>query len=102
MRNLHNPEEPSKTQLQRWHNQTKIVFASFHEAPKTMHMVERSTGIMRSNICFYVRDWKKNDTIRLVKTDRDPFTNCLAGYYSTNPEHWPKPVHDGPQLEMFE
>lgn len=83
-------EEPTTAQKQQWANQAKIVFTSFFQSPKTMYMVEKETGIMRPSICRFVAEWRKKDSIRIVKTDKDPYTKCQAQFLTTNPMHWPK------------
>jgi hypothetical protein len=90
MANLNDNNEPTKVQLQRWENQAKIVFASFYERPKTMYQVEKETEIMRPSICRFVAEWKRKDSIRIVRKGLDPFTRCTAQFLSTNPMHWPQ------------
>lgn len=90
MTNLQHTSTSTKAQRQRWANQSKIVFAAFFEKPKTMYMVERDTQIMRPSICRFVAVWKKKDSIRVVHTAKDPYTQCSAQFLSTNPIHWPK------------
>ena len=70
--------------------QMKVVFEAFHQHPKTMLMVEVETGIMRSNITWYVDEWRKLDRIMEIKKDRCPISNYpTVGYYTTNPELYP-------------
>jgi hypothetical protein len=72
-------EEPSKEQLSRWKNQTKIVFASFFQSPKTMHMVEIETKIMRSNICFMCVTGKKVTQSAKSRQTAIQLQNALPG-----------------------
>jgi hypothetical protein len=68
-----------------------------------MYMAEKETGIMRPSICRFVATWKKKDAIRIVRTDRDPYTKCMAQFLSTNAAHWPKPERvKEEQLSMFQ
>lgn len=101
MTKVNDNNDPTKAQLKRWLNQSKIVFASFFESPKTMFMVERETKIMRPSICRFVSEWRKKDSIRVVKTDLDPYTKCKAGFLSTNPIFWPKPEAKSEQVTVL-
>lgn len=90
-------DHPTKVQRDRWKNQEKIVFAAFFQEPKTMYMVEKQTGIMRPSICRFVATWKRKDSIRIVRTAKDPYTKCKAQFLTTNPAHFPTG-----QTKMFE
>ncbi|PZX60199.1 hypothetical protein LV84_00469 [Algoriphagus ratkowskyi] len=74
--------------------QTKAVFRGFWTTPKSMLQVALETGIMRSNITWYVNDWLKSKSIQRVKTGIDPLTRRKVGFYSTNPIYW-KGVENG-------
>lgn len=99
MTNLNDNSTASKAQLQRWANQEKKVFAAFFQEPRTMYQAEKMTGVMRPNICRFVAVWKKKDSIRVVKTDRDPYTRCTAQFLSTNPVLWPSKTEPKPERE---
>jgi hypothetical protein len=64
--------------------QKKQVFAAFKRKPATMLMVSIETGIMRSNITWYVRKWKRQGCIHLLKQSICPISKRKAGYYTTN------------------
>lgn len=72
-------------------DQLARVFNSFFESPKTMKEVDVETGIMRENICRYVRTFRKENRIVLVGYRRCKITGCgRVGIYSTNPDFFPK------------
>lgn len=73
-----------------YNRQMSRVFAALYKHPKTMLMVEVETGIMRSNICWYVAKWRKLNCITIVKQGICPVSK-RAGvqYLTTNPELFP-------------
>jgi len=78
--------------------QMKAVFAAFFQEPSTMKMVDVKTGVMRENICWYCRDFRKSKLIVAVKKAYCPVTKHQATYWTTNPEYFPKDN----QLKLFE
>jgi hypothetical protein len=79
--------------------QMKRVFASLSEQPKTMLMVEVETGIMRSNICWYVREWRKSNNVAIVKLGDCPISkHGGVQYLTTNPKLFPNQSN---QLNLF-
>jgi hypothetical protein len=79
--------------------QMKRVFASLSEQPKTMLMVEVETGIMRSNICWYVREWRKSNNVAIVKLGICPISkHAGVQYLTTKPELFPNQPN---QLKLF-
>jgi hypothetical protein len=73
--------------------QMKIVFASFYKQPKTMLMVSIETGVMRSNITWFVREWRKLNRIRIVRKGICPISKRgRVQYLTTNPELFPSIV----------
>ncbi len=77
--------------------QMKRVFAAFYRQPKTMLMVSIETGILRANICRYVAKWRKAESIKIVQKGFCNISKHRAGFYTTNPELFPK----SNQLKMF-
>ncbi|GGE25572.1 hypothetical protein [Psychroflexus planctonicus] len=77
--------------------QRKRVFKAFFEAPKTMLMVSNETGILRANICRYVRTFRQSDKVAEVKKGLCKISNHRAGYLTTNPDQFPK----SNQFKMF-
>ncbi len=68
--------------------QEKRAKLGFSGPPKTMLEVEAITGIMRSNICYFVGDWLKTKTIKLVEEGICSISKHKAGRYSTDPKYW--------------
>lgn len=71
-------------------SQMKVVFAALYKQPKTMLMVEVETGIMRSNICWFVREWRKRNCIKIVRLGVCPISKSTGvQFLTTNPELFP-------------
>lgn len=70
--------------------QKKRVFKAFFGLPKSMLQVSISTGILRSNITWFINDWLKTKSIQRVRTGICPITKRKVGLYSTNPMYWEK------------
>lgn len=62
------------------------VFSAFWSRPMTMFTAGKKTGILRSTICSYVADWKKQGVIFGVKKDFCPYTGHKATFYTTSKE----------------
>ena len=80
--------------------QTKRAFAALYKQPKTMLMVEVETGIMRSNICWYVREWQQENRIKVVRKGICPISKHRAGFYTTNPELFPSIVEPSNTVKL--
>ena len=70
--------------------QLNKVFNAFSYGAKTMKEVDVECGVMRENICWYVRSLKKANLIYLAGKRDCKVTKRLAGVYTTNPELIPK------------
>lgn len=79
-----------------YHDQISRVYEAFYFAPMTMKEADKFCGVMRENICWYVRDLKHSDRIRLIGKRYCRVTKHLAGIYTTNPELFPT----DPQLKL--
>lgn len=91
MTNSNNSQANSNDQL-------NIVFNAFFESPKTMQEVSKETGIMRSNICWYIRDFRNKRIIAMVGYRKCNVTNYgKVGMYTTNPDLFPV----SNQLKLF-
>jgi hypothetical protein len=73
-------------------NQLKIVSDAFAEAPATMLMIARRTGIERASICRYVATMRKADQIFHVRKGLCPITRHKANFLTTNEAY--RPVKD--------
>jgi hypothetical protein len=79
-------------------DQFNIVFNAFFESPKTMQEVSKETGVMRSNICWYVRDFRNQRIIAMVGYRKCNVTKYgKVGIYTTNPDLFP----ESNQLKLF-
>ena len=78
--------------------QLKKVFKAFQETPKTRLQVADECGILRGNVCYYVRDLKRRKQIAVIKTGKDPKTRHKAEFLSTDPDLFPPEL----QRELFE
>jgi len=72
--------------------QTQTVFAAFYSQPKTMLMVSIETGILRANLCRYVAEWQKNNSIHLLKQGLCEVSKHRAGYYTTDTDLFTQPL----------
>lgn len=91
MTNSNNSQANSSDQL-------NIVFNAFFECPKTMKEVSKETGVMRANICWYVRYFKSQNKITLVDYRKCNVTSySKVGTYTTNPDLFPV----SNQLKLF-
>lgn len=72
-------------------DQLKTVFEAFSEAPATMLMIARRTGIERANICRYVATMRKADSIFFVRKGFCAITKHTANYLTTNEAYRPQP-----------
>ncbi|HLF51061.1 hypothetical protein [Flavobacterium sp.] len=79
-------------------DQVKKVFNAFFENPKTMKEADIYTGVMRENICRYVRTFRDENRIELIGYRKCKITgHNKVGIYTTNPDLFPK----SNQLKMF-
>lgn len=71
-------------------DQLNIVFNAFFESPKTMQEVSKETGVMRSNICWYIRFFRSQHKIVLVGYRKCKVTGYgKVGIYTTNLDLFP-------------
>jgi hypothetical protein len=94
---MNNTTSPQKTHSKDidFKEQRRIVFEAFSEQPMTMLMAEAKTGIMRSNICWFVSFWEETNSIIRLFNAKCQISNHVAGYYSTNPELISKAKKEG-------
>lgn len=72
--------------------QIKRVCAAFKRKPSTMLMVSIETGILRANICRYVAEWQKSNSIHLLKQGLCKVSKHGAGYYTTDTNLFTQPL----------
>lgn len=79
-------------------NQLKKVYSAFKAKPLTMKEADVSTGVMRENICRYVRTLLSEGKIAVRRKRKCKITGYpLVKEYTGNPDLFPK----SNQLEMF-
>ena len=71
-------------------NQLKKVFEGFFNEPQSMKMLSIKLKIDRANICWYCREFRRNNQIGIVKKGIYLITKLRVNYYTTNPELFPK------------
>ncbi len=81
-----------------FYNQFLITKEAFFAKPSTMREVEVKTGVLRPNICRFVAMLRDLGQIQVHSKGRCPYTRFIAGFYTTNPDLFEKPV----QLDLFE
>lgn len=72
--------------------QMNRVFAAFKRQPSTMLMVSIETGILRANICRYVAEWQKGNSIHVLKQGLCKVSKHRAGYYTTDTNLFTQPL----------
>lgn len=81
--------------------QMKRVFAALYRQPKTMLMVSIETGVMRSNITWFVREWRKQNSIKIVRKGICPISKRGGvQYLTTNPELFPAIVEPSNTVKL--
>ena len=81
------PKRATKYQnkdTKKYRNQYNKVLNTFSKVqyPLTMLQVSEITGIYRANICRYISDMQKNESIDLVKKGICPISKHRAGFYT--------------------
>jgi hypothetical protein len=70
--------------------QYKKVFEGFFKQPQSMKMLSIKLKIDRANICWYCREFRKNNQLGIVKKAICFITKKRVNFYTTNPELFPK------------
>ena len=79
--------------------QKNKVFNSLNESPKTMLMVAKETGIERASVCWFVRDFRKNNLVQVHKIGYCPITKHKAAFLTTDKALF---KNDSEQLSLFD
>jgi hypothetical protein len=77
--------------------QMQMTVEGLKSQPLTMLMLSNRLGIERANLCRYISRLQRSNNVALVKKSYCKVTNHIAGYYTSNPELFPK----NPQLNLF-
>lgn len=73
------------------------VYNAFKVKPMTMLEADYQTGIMRSNICWYIDDLLEQGSIAMIKKRKCSITGRLVKEFTSNPDLFPK----SNQLKLF-
>ncbi len=79
----------NKSKDKHFQAQMERVFLALYKQPKTMLMVSIETNILRANICRYVAEFEKQNSIRVAQKSICPISKHRAGFYTTNPKWFP-------------
>lgn len=71
-------------------DQLKRVFEGFFKQPQSMKMLAVKLNIDRANVCWYCREFRKNNQLGIVKKGTCLITKQRVNYYTTNPALFPK------------
>ena len=69
--------------MSKYEIQKRRVFKAFAERPKTMREVSTETGVIRSNICQFIADFREAKTVTVVRRELCPITGNRANFYLT-------------------
>lgn len=72
-----------------YHSQLKKVFKELKKEPKTMLEVSVRTGVLRANICRYIRTLKKRKQVAVTKVDKCRISKHKAQYFTTDKDLFP-------------
>lgn len=64
--------------------QRNRVFNALKESPKTMLMAAKETGIERASVCWFVREFRKNNLVQVHKVGFCPITKHRAAFLTTD------------------
>lgn len=67
-------------------DQLKEVYNGFYKEPQSMKMLSIKLKIDRANICWFCRDFRKNNQLGIFKRGLCKITKRYVNYYTTNPE----------------
>ena len=67
-------------------DQLKKVYIGFFKEPQSMKMLSIKLKIDRANICWFCREFRKNNQLGIVKKGVCKITKRVVNYYTTNPE----------------
>lgn len=72
-----------------YHSQLIKVFKELKKEPQTMLQVSVSTGILRANICRYIRTLRKRKQVAVTKVDKCRLSKHKAQYFTTDKDLFP-------------
>ena len=77
--------------------QKQKVFEGFLKEPQSMKMLAVKLKIDRANICWFCKEFRKNEQLGIAKRGICLITKQMVNYYTTNPELFPK----SNQIKLF-
>lgn len=84
--------------LKTYKSQLRAVFQELRNEPQTMLQVSVKTGILRANICRYIRTLRKRKKVAVTKISKCPITKHKAQFFTTNKALFPSMS----QTDLFE
>jgi len=66
------------------------VFECLKQVPKTRLQVALELNILRGNVCYFIRDFRKVDRVAVYKKGKDPITGHKAEYLTTDTALFPE------------
>lgn len=67
-------------------DQLKEVYKGFFNEPQSMKMLSIKLNIDRANICWFCREFRKNNQLAIFKKGLCKITKRYVNHYTTNPE----------------
>ncbi len=86
MVNLHNSQILECKERNHFTDQLQKVYDSFFAVPKTMKEVDKETGVMRENICWYCRTLRLQSKLHAIGKRYCSITKHMATVWTTNPD----------------
>lgn len=78
-----------------YHSQLIKVFKELKKEPQTMLQVSVSTGILRANICRYIRTLKKRKQVAVTKVGKCRISKHKAQFFTTDKSLFPPETKSG-------
>lgn len=78
-----------------YHSQLIKVFKELKNEPQTMLQVSVKTGILRANICRYIRALRKRKQVAVTKIGKCPISKHKAQFLTTDKSLFPPENRNG-------
>jgi len=72
-----------------YHSQLVKVYRELKKEPQTMLQVSVKTGILRANICRYIRTLRKRKQVAVTKVGKCKISKHKAQYFTTDKDLFP-------------
>lgn len=93
-----NPNGNGQGKNTKFQAQLTKVYNAFKEKPMTMLEADYISGIMRSNICWYIDDLIEQGRIAMIRKRKCTITGRIVKEFTANPDLFPQ----SNQLSFFE